>query len=187
MAFSAADRGLGLAVGGLVALTAELWRRLPAILAAILGGRAWRCDPCSRTSGGQDRPYPSTAALPVLGTKALVIGAGCATSLEVWPHLAVSPIRAAGRLSYSWYLWHWPVLMVLLFIPIFWVYPLLLVLALLVISGVLAWLTCAWSRTRSVCAAVSGARRTRNGAGRVVTAVAVLRVRSRAGRFFPAR
>ena len=58
-----------------------------------------------------DMPYPGTAALlPILGT-ALVIGAGCATpSLGCGRILAWSPMRAIGRLSYSWYLWHWPVL-----------------------------------------------------------------------------
>ena len=140
--FSLPTRAWELAVGGLVALTAELWRRLPAMLAAILGWAGLALILLAYVELGRTTPYPGTAALlPVLGT-ALVIGAGCAAPpLGCGRILAVSPMRAAGRLSYSWYLWHWPVLMVLLFIPIFWVYPLLLVLALLVISGVLAWLT----------------------------------------------
>ena len=56
-------------------------------------------------------PYPGTAALlPMLGT-VLVIGAGCATPTQgCGPVLAWSPMRALGRMSYSWYLWHWPVL-----------------------------------------------------------------------------
>jgi hypothetical protein len=61
-------------------------------------------------------PYPGTAALlPVLGT-VLVIGAGCATpggGAGSW--LSLPPMRAVGRLSYSWYLWHWPVL---IFVPL---------------------------------------------------------------------
>ncbi|MEY8016623.1 acyltransferase family protein [Mycobacterium servetii] len=48
--------------------------------------------------------------MPVLGA-ALVIGAGCATpSQNCGRALAVRPMRAIGRASYSWYLWHWPVL-----------------------------------------------------------------------------
>ncbi|MGH9061909.1 MAG: acyltransferase family protein, partial [Acidimicrobiales bacterium] len=49
--------------------------------------------------------------LPVLGT-ALVIGAGCASSSRGCGRaLALPPMRAIGRVSYSWYLWHWPVLL----------------------------------------------------------------------------
>ena len=64
---------------------------------------------CTRLSPAT--PYPGIAALlPVLGA-ALVIGAGCAApSQGCGRALAVPPMRAIGRVSYSWYLWHWPVL-----------------------------------------------------------------------------
>jgi hypothetical protein len=56
--------------------------------------------------------YPGIAALlPVLGT-ALVIGAGCASASHGCGRaLSLSPMQAVGRVSYSWYLWHWPVLL----------------------------------------------------------------------------
>ena len=86
-------------------------------------------------------PYPGTAALlPTLGT-ALVIGAGCAVSAQgVGRVLALAPMRAVGRVSYSWYLWHWPVLV--LAAPLVG-HPLSLTarLATVVISAVLAVLT----------------------------------------------
>jgi hypothetical protein len=64
------------------------------------------------TELGTTTPYPGTAALlPVLGT-ALVIGAGCAAASQGCGRvLSLSPMRAVGRVSYSWYLWHWPVLL----------------------------------------------------------------------------
>jgi hypothetical protein len=47
----------------------------------------------------------------VLGA-ALVIGAGCAAPAQgVGRALSLPPMRAVGRVSYSWYLWHWPVLL----------------------------------------------------------------------------
>ena len=57
-------------------------------------------------------PYPGIAALlPTLGA-ALVIGAGCAAPLrECGRVLEVVADAAIGRISYSWYLWHWPVLL----------------------------------------------------------------------------
>jgi peptidoglycan/LPS O-acetylase OafA/YrhL len=55
--------------------------------------------------------YPGTAVLlPTLGTVAL-IAAGCGptfASLQGW--LSARGMVAIGQLSYSWYLWHWPLL-----------------------------------------------------------------------------
>ena len=111
--FSLPTRAWELAVGGLVALTAGQWRRLPALAAAIAGwaGLGVILLACTRLSAAT--PYPGTAALlPVLGA-ALVIGAGCAAPARgVGRVLALRPMRAIGRVSYSWYLWHWPLLQV---------------------------------------------------------------------------
>ena len=64
---------------------------------------------CTLLSG--ETSYPGTAALlPTLGAM-LVIGAGCAEpSRGVGRALGVPVMGAIGRVSYSWYLWHWPVL-----------------------------------------------------------------------------
>jgi peptidoglycan/LPS O-acetylase OafA/YrhL len=109
--FSLQTRAWDLAVGALVALTAGQWSRLPARPAAITSwaGLALIVLACNQLR--TTMPYPGTAALlPMLGT-VLVIGAGCATPTQgCGPILAWSPMRALGRMSYSWYLWHWPVL-----------------------------------------------------------------------------
>jgi peptidoglycan/LPS O-acetylase OafA/YrhL len=109
--FSLPTRAWDLSIGALLALTADRWRRLSPRAAALTGwaGLAlllWVCN--------QFRPttlYPGSAALlPMLGS-VLVIGAGCATPSQGCGRvLGCSPMRAIGRLSYSWYLWHWPVL-----------------------------------------------------------------------------
>ncbi|CPR08085.1 acyltransferase [Mycobacterium bohemicum DSM 44277] len=111
--FSLPTRAWELAVGGLVALTAGQWRRLPALAAVIAGcaGLGLILLACVRL--GPATPYPGTAALlPVLGA-AVVIGAGCAAPAQgIGRVLAMRPMRALGRVSYSWYLWHWPLLQV---------------------------------------------------------------------------
>lgn len=57
---------------------------------------------------GSNIPYPGWAALlPVLGTVA-VLRSG--TSTPTGKLLSARIFQLFGRLSYSWYLWHWPVL-----------------------------------------------------------------------------
>jgi peptidoglycan/LPS O-acetylase OafA/YrhL len=110
--FSLPTRAWQLAAGGLVTLTAGQWRRLPARAAAIVGWAGLAVILLACTQLSSTTLYPGTAALlPVLGA-VLVIGAGCATSHQGCGRvLAVAPMRAIGRISYSWYLWHWPVLL----------------------------------------------------------------------------
>ncbi len=54
-------------------------------------------------------PFPGYAALlPVLGTAALIwAGAGNVRPLTNYL-LELRPVRFIGRISYAWYLWHWP-------------------------------------------------------------------------------
>jgi peptidoglycan/LPS O-acetylase OafA/YrhL len=110
--FSLPSRAWELAVGGLVGLTVAWWRRLPARAAAAAGwtGLALIVVGCVRL--GESTAYPGTAALlPVVGT-AVVVGAGSAgPRWGAGALLSLPPMRAIGRLSYSWYLWHWPVLL----------------------------------------------------------------------------
>ena len=109
--FSLPTRAWQLAVGGLVALTTNQWRRLPAQAAAIAGWAGLGMILLACTWLSATTFYPGAAALlPTLGA-ALVIGAGCAMPAQGCGRvLAISPMRAIGRVSYSWYLWHWPVL-----------------------------------------------------------------------------
>ena len=139
--FSLPTRAWDLSIGGLLALTADRWRRLSPRAAAITGwsGLALLLLACNQLTAGMR--YPGTAALlPMLGT-ALVLAAGCALpSLGCGRVLAWSPMRAIGRLSYSWYLWHWPFLVLA---PAVVGHPLGLIgrLAMVVLSGVVGALT----------------------------------------------
>ncbi|HEY9128122.1 MAG TPA: acyltransferase family protein [Acidobacteriaceae bacterium] len=56
-------------------------------------------------------PFPGAAALPsVLGTALLLAVPQSWVSRRI---LSLPPLVYIGRISYSWYLWHWPVLAVL--------------------------------------------------------------------------
>ena len=109
--FSLPSRAWELAAGGLIALSAPLWRRLAPGFAAIAGFGGLAAIGWAATQLDDATPYPGTAALvPVIGTMAVIV-AGCATPTRAAGRLlAIPPLRAVGRLSYSWYLWHWPLL-----------------------------------------------------------------------------
>ncbi|AQA05207.1 acyltransferase [Mycobacterium sp. MS1601] len=109
--FSLPTRAWQLAIGGLIALTATQWHRLPRHTAITLGWTGLTVIALACTQLNETTLYPGIAALlPTLGT-ALVIGAGCALPTHGCGQLlGLSPMRTLGRLSYSWYLWHWPIL-----------------------------------------------------------------------------
>ena len=108
------NRAWQLGLGGVVALTTGYWHRLPARYAAVVGLTGLVLIAAACTLLDSAIPYPGTAALlPTLGA-ALVIAAGCATPTAGCGRLlGLPPLRAIGQISYSWYLWHWPVLILI--------------------------------------------------------------------------
>lgn len=71
-------------------------------LAAILYAAFWF---------SRETVFPGlSAALPVVGTTAVIAGTRFAKGSIPARLLASSPMVAIGKLSYSWYLWHWPLL-----------------------------------------------------------------------------
>jgi peptidoglycan/LPS O-acetylase OafA/YrhL len=56
-------------------------------------------------------PFPGwTALLPVLGTAAVIVAGDRGDEVGAGRVLRLRPLQVTGRLSYSLYLWHWPVL-----------------------------------------------------------------------------
>ena len=111
--FGAASRAWEFLVGVVVAL---VWKDLRAAvvdrpvvrnmvgvagLALILGAGLW-------FGRGQGFPWPG-ALLPVIGTAAVLV-AKFEPSGGIGRVLALQPMQWLGRVSYSWYLWHWPFL-----------------------------------------------------------------------------
>jgi peptidoglycan/LPS O-acetylase OafA/YrhL len=59
----------------------------------------------------EDVPYPGVAALvPTVSTAAVLIGTLAVPQPGIIRLLQTAPMVAVGKLSYSWYLWHWPLL-----------------------------------------------------------------------------
>jgi peptidoglycan/LPS O-acetylase OafA/YrhL len=95
------------AVGGLLALVSTRRAlRLSASASWTMAVAGLAVIVVTAVTYGPETTFPGIAALPpVIGTLlVLVAGTG---STATWA-LATGPVRWLGRTSYSWYLWHWP-------------------------------------------------------------------------------
>ncbi|MGB7983176.1 MAG: acyltransferase family protein [Candidatus Nanopelagicales bacterium] len=108
--FSTFGRAWELAIGGLVAIVLVSGVRLLPHVALIMGYAGLSAVLAGAVLIDDDVPFPGTAALlPVLGTAAMILsGSGFDHRGSVGRLLAWRPLVEIGRLSYSWYLWHWP-------------------------------------------------------------------------------
>lgn len=105
-----------LGVGGLLAVLVfserYLLRRRPATVVAVLGLAAIAYTAVVYTPA---TPFPGyTALLPVLGTAAVILARPEEGFLG--QVLALRPIQFLGDISYSVYLWHWPLIILLPFV-----------------------------------------------------------------------
>lgn len=110
--FSLVTRIWELALGALVAVAATQLARLPAHVAVLGRWLGLVAVVGSAFAYTNSTHYPGSAvALPVVGA-ALVIACGCGPGRGRDPVLGTRPMQYFGRMSYSWYLWHWPMLIV---------------------------------------------------------------------------
>lgn len=111
--FGSHTRFWELGAGALLALSAERLRSMSPRLAAPMTWTGLACIAVSAVLYGNDTPFPGYyALLPVLGS-VLVLAGGCAPS-QYGAQLLLSrrPLVWLGGLSYGWYLWHWPLLLI---------------------------------------------------------------------------
>jgi peptidoglycan/LPS O-acetylase OafA/YrhL len=109
--YSLGTRAWELAIGGLIAFTVLRASRPPtatvASIAALLGVAAVVGSALKFTDL---TPFPSwTAAIPTIGA-GLIVWAGAHRAGDVSRVLSIRPVTFVGDISYSLYLWHWPVL-----------------------------------------------------------------------------
>ena len=109
--FSLPTRAWELAVGGLLALAVPYGRRLPGWALAALGWAGLGAVAWSLFAFGAQTPFPGAAALvPVAGTGAALVAGTRHLSAGPARLLGLGPLQPIGAVSYTWYLWHWPAL-----------------------------------------------------------------------------
>jgi peptidoglycan/LPS O-acetylase OafA/YrhL len=96
--------------GALLVFAVRRLGRMPRNLAIGVGGLGLALVLYAAFTFNGSTPFPGTAALlPVVGT-CLLLAAGTATDRGVSGVLSTAPATRIGDLSYSWYLWHWPLI-----------------------------------------------------------------------------
>ena len=108
--YSAFARAWELALGALLAVVLAR-RSLGPLTAAGCGWLGLAAIAAATTTFGADSPCPGPAALvPTLGAAALIAAGTSPRRAMPTRWLALRPVRSVGRVSYAWYVWHWPVL-----------------------------------------------------------------------------
>lgn len=107
--FSMQTRAWELAAGAFLALGARYLARIPGVLQIGLTWLGLGAILASAFVYSDETPFPGTAALlPVLGACAVIAGGGAYRRGSVETVLQLKPFQAIGKVSYGWYLWHWP-------------------------------------------------------------------------------
>jgi hypothetical protein len=127
-------------VGALIALVPML-RVRNAIVSFVLGWAGILLLLYVAFTFDAQTPFPGyMAALPTLGAAAVI----AASNTDRWWYptriLAIRPAQFVGDISYSLYLWHWPLIVIAPSVP-FWGLTIYHRVALLGLCFVLAWLT----------------------------------------------
>ena len=106
--YSLPSRLWELSLGGLLAVAAGWLARVPRFMLMPFGWAGVGLVAAAVILIDGATPYPGSAALlPTLGAAALIVGG--AGGPVGWL-LTREPVRFVGRISYSLYLWHWPIL-----------------------------------------------------------------------------
>ncbi|MEU5875430.1 acyltransferase family protein [Glycomyces sp. NPDC047369] len=109
--YAAHTRAWELAAGALLALALPALQRTPRPLAWILGIGGLAAILLSGFMFTEATPFPGYAALaPVLGTAAVIAAGSAPGRNPASALLSIAPFQFLGRISYSLYLWHWPIL-----------------------------------------------------------------------------
>ncbi len=111
--FSPLTRAWELALGGLIAVAGVSLRRVPHSMAAVMSWIGLVAILVASVALNSTSPYPgSLVAIPVLGAGLVIAGGAAEPAWGVEVLLKQRPFQLLGLISYSLYLWHWPILVI---------------------------------------------------------------------------
>jgi len=108
--FSSLTRIWELALGGVLALVLPAGLRMPRAASALLAGAGLATLVVATLAFSGETPYPGwRALLPTLATVAIIVAGTAQAASGPIRLLTRTPLQYLGKISYAWYLWHWPV------------------------------------------------------------------------------
>lgn len=112
--YAAHTRAWELAAGALLALTLPTLKKTPKVLAWVLGIGGLAAIIAAGVMFDDTTAFPGyTALLPVIGTALVIIAGSGPAGNPVTSLLGTAPFQFFGKISYSLYLWHWPILILI--------------------------------------------------------------------------
>jgi peptidoglycan/LPS O-acetylase OafA/YrhL len=109
--FSTMDRAWELAVGAMLAVAVPWLSWVPGLIRSLASWCGLVAVLVAAIVYNAHTAFPGDKALlPVLGCAALLVGGVGQPSMGAHSLLSLRPLRFLGDISYSLYLWHWPIL-----------------------------------------------------------------------------
>jgi len=109
--FATTTRAWEFAAGGLLAVAGTAALRAPAALRTVVAYAGWAAIAYAVVAYSGQTPFPGAAALlPVLATVAVIWAGAPDSPLSPNRLMDTRPVQFVGGISYSVYLWHWPMI-----------------------------------------------------------------------------